>query len=129
MWKVRTRVEIAGFIQGRGVTGVGEPLPDVARRCVGAEAGEEVCDGFGVARGSEEGLDSGGADGGEEVAEVHAKDDGPAGVGNSKGFDGATGDESVDCVMSGDLLEDFGEDSALKLFEANLRSFEKTQAA
>src|ERR1035438_3249618 len=87
--------------------------PGAARDAVGANGGEAVGDGFGVAEGAEDGLGAGRGEGGEEVGEVEAEDGGLAGVGRGESTDGAAGDEAVGGGVRRDEVEDAVEDPAL----------------
>src|SRR5437773_5171935 len=69
--------------------------PDLPGNDVGAESRQQAGDGRGIAGGSKEGVDAGGADGGEKITEVEVYNQGAAGVGCGVAGDGVAAAEAV----------------------------------
>jgi hypothetical protein len=60
--QMRAGIERSGFTQLSGIDVERAVVPHVARRGIGADAAEQIGDGFGITHGTEKGLNPGAAD-------------------------------------------------------------------
>ncbi len=107
---------------------VGSGVPNVAWDGVGADAAEAVRDAFGIAEGTEQGLDARAVDAGEEILQVEAEDDGFACVRLGEGADATAFDEAMSGGMGGDEVENVAEDLALEFADAGFRHLDQAKA-
>ena len=104
-------------------------FPNVVWSNRGADASEQIGDGFGIAHGAKKCLDSCAGNGGEEIFQVHFQHDALADVRSHEGFDGVSFQESMHGGMGWDLLENFGKDFSLERFEARLGCLDQANCA